>query len=108
MSEYIITEEQFEEYKKRIKQNSVDNHTVLEKIWLSDSNDFKSRIPLPTQEGYEQTVSKLFALPDRTCHVENSYYDALLDVACWELSCGHNAWFDVPKFCPECGARVIE
>lgn len=40
---------------------SVLNSTVLEKAWLSGSNDFQTRIPSPTQEGYAQAVSELFA-----------------------------------------------
>lgn len=46
----------------------------------------------------------------RTCHVEGSYYDELMDEDYTDLSCGHHlrgaAWeFD---FCPTCGARVKE
>ena len=40
---------------------SVLNSTVLEKAWLSGSNDFQTRVPSPTQEGYAQAVSELFA-----------------------------------------------
>lgn len=47
---------------------------------------------------------------ERTCHVEGSYYDELMDEDYTDLSCGHHlrgaAWeFD---FCPVCGARVKE
>ena len=49
-------------------------------------------------------------VPERTCHVEGSCYDELLQEDYTDLSCGHHlrgaAWeFD---FCPVCGARVKE
>lgn len=40
---------------------SVLNSTVMEKCWLEGSNDFQTRIPSPTQQGYAQCVSELFA-----------------------------------------------
>ena len=40
---------------------SVLNSTVIEKCWLEGSNDFQTRIPSPTQQGYAQCVSELFA-----------------------------------------------
>lgn len=47
---------------------------------------------------------------ERTCHVEVSYYDDLMDEDYTDLSCGHHLRaapreFD---FCPKCGARVKE
>ena len=48
-------------------------------------------------------------VPERTCHVECSCYDELLEEDYTDLSCGHHlrgaAWeFD---FCPSCGAKVV-
>ena len=48
-------------------------------------------------------------VPERTCHVEGSCYDELLEEDYTDLSCGHHlrgaAWeFD---FCPVCGAKVV-
>lgn len=40
---------------------SVKNSTVMERVWLEGSNDFQTRIPSPTQAGYAQAVSELFA-----------------------------------------------
>lgn len=36
------------------------NSTILEKIWLSSSNDFQQRIPRPTQSSISGTIDALF------------------------------------------------
>lgn len=48
-------------------------------------------------------------VPERTCHVEGSYYDELMDEDYTDLSCGHHLRgaerdFD---FCYRCGARIV-
>ena len=45
---------------------------------------------------------------ERTCCIDGSYYDELWDGTCTQLSCGHDVWSEAPKFCPECGARVVK
>jgi len=40
---------------------SVLNSTVLERAWLSGSNDFQQRIPNPSINSYENVVANLFA-----------------------------------------------
>lgn len=45
----------------------------------------------------------------RTCTIEDgSGYDSLLDEEYWHLSCGHMEVGLKPRFCPECGAKVVE
>lgn len=57
----------------------------------------------------EQAIAATLGVrAERTCRVEDNYYDAMWDAVCWQLSCGHNAWSDEPKFCPECGAKVVK
>lgn len=56
---------------------------------------------------HEQAVAAWNTRADRTCRIEDRYYDELWDAVCTRLSCGHDVWSDPPKFCPECGARVI-
>lgn len=55
-------------------------------------------------------LADLIEPEERTCHVEGSCYDELLEEDYTDLSCGHHlrgsAWeFD---FCPTCGAKVVE
>ena len=40
---------------------AVLNSTILERAWLSGSNDYQQRIPYPTQNDYAQHVQELFA-----------------------------------------------
>lgn len=40
---------------------AVLNSTILERAWLSGSNDYQQRIPDPTQSSYAQHVQELFA-----------------------------------------------
>lgn len=40
---------------------AVLNSTILERAWLSGSNDYQQRIPDPTQHDYAQHVQELFA-----------------------------------------------
>ena len=57
----------------------------------------------------EHAITAWNARAEQTCRIENSYLiDEVLDQPCTELSCGHVAWQFAPKFCPECGAKVVD
>lgn len=46
---------------------------------------------------------------ERTCTIKDgSGYDPILDDEFWHLSCGHLTIGYKPRFCHECGAKVME
>ena len=45
---------------------------------------------------------------ERTCTIEGSGYDELWDESFTDLSCGHRVWEFEPKYCVECGAKVVD
>lgn len=63
----------------------------------------------PSVNGYK------YFEPERTCEVDGAYSsDGWLDesshIWTFELSCGHSIdslWGEPPRFCPECGAKVV-
>lgn len=55
---------------------AVDNVTILDKIWLSGTNDFQQRIPQPTQQTLESTMEALFDPMNRNYY--NQFVDALV------------------------------
>ena len=61
--------------------------------------------PLANERG---EIFLAHARAERTCYIVETYYDAMWDAVCWQLSCGHDTWSDEPKFCPKCGAKVIK
>lgn len=56
---------------------AVDNSTILDRIWLSGTNDFQQRIPRPTQEGIAATQAALFA--PENLNYYNQFVDALVN-----------------------------
>lgn len=61
----------------------------------------------PSTFNWQAIADELNTRAELTCHVEETYQDELWDAVCTLLSCGHEAWECTPKFCPECGAKVI-
>lgn len=55
---------------------ATDNVTILDKIWLSGTNDFQQRIPQPTQQTLESTMEALFDPMNRNYY--NQFVDALV------------------------------
>lgn len=48
------------------------------------------------------------ARAERTCTVEESSFDELWNEKITRLSCGHYVWGYAGKYCPECGAKVVD
>lgn len=64
--------------------------------------------------GYEQAAIEAWesikawnSRAERTCHIEGSYYDELMDECYTQLSCDHETREYEPNYCPTCGARVV-
>ena len=61
--------------------------------------------------GYEYTEAEAIARwnsrAERTCYIEGSYYDELMDEHYTQLSCDHETSEYKPNYCPTCGARVV-
>lgn len=55
---------------------ATDNVTILDKIWLSGTNDFQQRIPQPTQQTLKSTMEALFDPMNRNYY--NQFVDALV------------------------------
>lgn len=55
---------------------ATDNVTILDKIWLSATNDFQQRIPQPTQQTLKSTMDALFDPMNRNYY--NQFVDALV------------------------------
>ncbi len=64
------------------------------------------KVSVATDEELQDWVTYV---PERTCHVEGSYYDELMDESYTDLSCGHHLRGDEREFdfCSKCGARVL-
>lgn len=56
---------------------AVTNSTILDKIWLSGTNDYQQRIPLTTQNDIAATQSALFA--PENLNLYNQFVDALVN-----------------------------
>ena len=50
------------------------NSTILEKAWLSATNDFQQRIPSPTQHGMQATIDALFD------PMNQNYFNQFIDI----------------------------
>lgn len=50
------------------------NATILEKAWLSATNDFQQRIPNPTQHGIQKTIDALFD------PMNQNYFNQFIDI----------------------------
>ena len=59
-----------------------------------------------TEEGVRMRDGKSNSRAERTCRIEDRYYDELWEATCTRLSCGHDVWSEVRNYCPECGARI--
>lgn len=55
---------------------ATDNVTILDKIWLSGTNDYQQRIPPATQQTLESTMEALFDPMNRNYY--NQFVDALV------------------------------
>lgn len=55
---------------------ATNNATILNKIWLSGTNDFQQRIPEPTQTNIKEVVDALFEPMNRQYY--NQFMDALI------------------------------
>ena len=55
---------------------ATDNVTIVDKIWLSATNDFQQRIPQPTQQTLKSTMDHLFDPMNRNYY--NQFVDALV------------------------------
>ena len=53
---------------------AVDNNTILEKVYLSATNDYQQRIPDPTQSSISQTVKALFD------PMNQKYFNQFMDI----------------------------
>lgn len=56
---------------------AVTNSTILDKIWLSGTNDYQQRIPLTTQNDIAATQAALFA--PENLNLYNQFVDALVN-----------------------------
>ena len=56
---------------------AVNNSTILDKIWLSGTNDYQQRIPQTTQNGIAATQAALFA--PQNLNFYNQFVDALVN-----------------------------
>ena len=52
---------------------ATDNSTIVDKIWLSGTNDYQQRVPLSTQNGIAATIEALFD------PMNNNYYNQFVD-----------------------------
>lgn len=52
---------------------ATNNSTILDKIWLSATNDYQQRIPVSTQNGIAATIEALFD------PMNNAYYNQFVD-----------------------------
>lgn len=52
---------------------ATNNSTILDKIWLSATNDYQQRIPVSTQNGIASTIEALFD------PMNNAYYNQFVD-----------------------------
>lgn len=55
---------------------ATDNATILDRIWLSATNDFQQRIPQPTQQTLKSTMDALFDPMNRNYY--NQFVDSLV------------------------------
>lgn len=56
---------------------ATNNSTILEKIWLSATNDFQQRIPAPTQNSIAATIDGIFDPMNNQFY--NQFVDALIN-----------------------------
>ena len=67
-------------------------------------------VTLPDERGREVRSARVRRfVPERTCHVgmDGDWYAYAPPT--WHLSCGHRAeGAERPKFCPSCGAKVVD
>lgn len=52
---------------------ATENSTIVDKIWLSATNDYQQRVPLSTQNGIASTIEALFD------PMNNNYYNQFVD-----------------------------
>lgn len=73
---------------------------------ISFDYDFGTREVLVYDAPKESTVivDDVKYIPERTCKLERVDRIALI----YDLSCGHKAHEDIPNYCPNCGAKVVE
>lgn len=70
---------------------------------MNGIENWNSRVKPPCDGGY----CPLCGAIERTCHIESSYYDELMDEHYTQLSCDHETSEYEPNYCPTCGARVV-
>ena len=56
---------------------AIDNSTILDRIWLSGTNDYQQRIPQTTQNSIAETQAALFA--PENLNLYNQFVDALVN-----------------------------
>ena len=55
---------------------ATNNATILDRIWLSGTNDFQQRIPQPTQQTIKSTMDALFDPMNKQYY--NQFVDSLV------------------------------
>lgn len=81
-----------------------DSGCAVSKLGVSDVDDED-----PKASAMKMAIEQWNTRYERTCIIKSSRYDDLSEEWEYELSCGDYYFGNsrVPKYCPECGARVI-
>ena len=61
----------------------------------------------PYRKTRAEAIAAWNSRAERTCYIEGSYYDELMDECYTQLSCDHETREYEPNYCPTCGARVV-